>query len=168
MVDPSERLAQAVRANSPLAHCFACLAGQLGLTEKAVRDAAQVLIVREPFLLQRRACSLCLKVCDIFATKQGQWTTSLSPQQRAHVLASITSGRLRLDPPKKMYAGYGDGRECTGCGEVIDTKQVEHEAIYENGQAYRLHLACAAVWDVERRRRQHEESLIEDARRTRA
>jgi hypothetical protein len=52
-----------------------------------------------------------------------------------------------------MYAGYGDGQPCAGCGEVIDTSQVEWEATYQDGQAYRLHLGCAGLWDVERRRR---------------
>jgi hypothetical protein len=92
----------------------------------------------------------------------------LSPEQRQRVLEAITSGRLRLDPPKKMYAGYGDGHECSGCGEVIDRKQVEWEATYENGQAYRLHLGCAGLWDVERRRRQQSESASVEPQRARA
>jgi hypothetical protein len=80
----------------------------------------------------------------------------LTPEQRQRVLDAITAGRLRLDPPTKMYAGFGAGRTCDGCGEVIDRTQVEHEAIYESdpgaGQAFHLHLGCAGLWDVERRR----------------
>jgi hypothetical protein len=91
----------------------------------------------------------------------------LSPEQRQRVLDAIDSGHLRLDPPKKMYAGYGDGRECAGCGEVIDNKQVEWEATYEDGRAYRLHLGCAGLWEAERRRRQPREQMREDGRCTR-
>jgi hypothetical protein len=83
----------------------------------------------------------------------------LTPEQRQRVLEAITSGRLRLDRPTKMYAGFGAGRTCDGCGEAIDKTQVEHEAVYEDGsgdggvgQALHLHLGCAGLWDVERRR----------------
>jgi hypothetical protein len=83
----------------------------------------------------------------------------LSPEQRDRVLANIAAGRLRLDPPTKMYAGFGAGRTCDGCGEPIDKIQVEHEAVYENGRAdssagevFHLHLGCAGLWDFERRR----------------
>jgi len=83
----------------------------------------------------------------------------LTPEQRQRVLDAITSGRLRFDAPTKMYAGFGAGRICDGCGEPIDKTQVEHEAVYESapgdhvaGQVFHLHLGCAALWDVERRR----------------
>jgi len=85
----------------------------------------------------------------------------LSPEQRARVLANISSGRLRLDPPTKMYAGFGAGRACDGCAEVIDRTMVEHEAVYESGrdgtstgEVFHLHLGCAGVVDAERRSRQ--------------
>ena len=76
----------------------------------------------------------------------------LSPEQRACVLANISSGRLRLDRPTKMYAGYGAGRTCDGCGEVIDRTMVEYEAVYEShhngasaGEVLHLHLGCAGL-----------------------
>ena len=69
MPDRSQRLAQAVRGHAPRAHCFACLAGKLGFPENVLRDAAQLLVVREPFIIQRRACSLCLKVRDLLVLK---------------------------------------------------------------------------------------------------
>jgi hypothetical protein len=87
----------------------------------------------------------------------------LSPEQHQRILEAIDSGRLRLDPPQKMYAGHGDGTECAGCGEVIDRQQVEWEATYPNGQAYRLHVGCAGVWDAERRRRQAPERRHREA-----
>jgi hypothetical protein len=48
-----------VRENSPYARCFACLAVQLTVTEKIVREAAQVLIARDVFVLKRRVCYTC-------------------------------------------------------------------------------------------------------------
>jgi hypothetical protein len=64
----------------------------------------------------------------------------LSSEQRQKVLDAITAGRLRLVAPKKMYAGYGESHECSGCGQVIDRTQVEYEAIYEDGQGKRTAL----------------------------
>jgi hypothetical protein len=59
-----------VRENSPYARCFACLAVQLTVTEKTVtekmvREAAQVLIVREAFVLKRRVCYTCARTQDV-------------------------------------------------------------------------------------------------------
>ena len=86
---------------------------------------------------------------------------SLSPRQRERTLARIVSGHLRLDPPRKMFAGYGGGLDCCGCGEVIDKTQVEYEAVYENGQADHFHLACAGLWDAERRRRDSKATIAD-------
>ena len=92
----------------------------------------------------------------------------LSPAQRARVLDSIATGRLPLDPPRKMYAGHGDGRTCNGCGDAIDHTQVEYESIYANGRAYHLHLACAGLWDVQRQRRFPPPAAEADPRAARA
>jgi hypothetical protein len=69
----------------------------------------------------------------------------ISPKQRARVLAGIAAGRLRLDAPTRMYAGYGTGRACEGCGDSIDRTQIEYEAVYADGPDYRLHLGCAGA-----------------------
>ena len=92
----------------------------------------------------------------------------LTQEQRERILASIASGRLRVDAPSKMYAGYGAGQDCIGCGEAIDAGQVEYEAIFENAEALRFHHGCASVWDAERRRQERAAAVVEDARRTRA
>ena len=91
----------------------------------------------------------------------------LSLEQRQRVLEAITSGRLRLEPPLHIYAGYGDGTDCSACGEVIDKKQVEWEATYENGKAYRLHHGCAELWDAERRRHEAVERISHEAQQLR-
>jgi hypothetical protein len=54
-----ERVAHTVLANFPYAYCFRCLAVRLPLSEKEVREAAQVLIVRDGFRLDRRVCYGC-------------------------------------------------------------------------------------------------------------
>jgi CheY-like chemotaxis protein len=78
----------------------------------------------------------------------------------------MDAGRLPLEPPQKMYASYGSGATtCAGCGEEVDARQVQWEATYENGRAYRMHLGCAAVWEAERNWRRRASSLRDDARR---
>ena len=91
----------------------------------------------------------------------------LSPEQHKRVLASINAGRLRLDAPPKMYAGYGSGGDCMACGEVIDKTQVEYEAVYEDGQHIRVHLGCAGLWEVARRRQEQDYAANEDIRTAR-
>jgi hypothetical protein len=66
-----------------------------------------------------------------------------------------------------MYAGYGDGHEWAGCGEVIDATHVEYEAVYEGGPSYRLHLGCGAFRDALRRRLGNERAVMEATSRIR-
>ena len=77
----------------------------------------------------------------------------LSHHARQRILANLDAGRLPPDAPQQMYAGYGDGHACDGCGEIIGSTQVEWEATYADSRAYRVHLACAALWEAERSRR---------------
>ena len=77
----------------------------------------------------------------------------LSHEARLRILENLEAGRLPPDPPQKMYAWYGEGRPCDGCGELVGLTQLEWEATYQDGRAYRVHLACAALWEAERRRR---------------
>src|SRR5262245_20554856 len=91
----------------------------------------------------------------------------LTSEQRQRVLANIASGRLPLDPPSKMFAGYGDGHRCVGCEEVIERSHIEYESVYPSGEAYRMHLGCANLWDIERRRQQSS-SVSEDGPSIRA
>ena len=65
MVTTAEQVARAVLQNSPYARCFACLATQVGVSEKDARDAAQVLIVRQDFGISRRVCYTCTRVDDV-------------------------------------------------------------------------------------------------------
>jgi hypothetical protein len=58
-------VAATVRENSPYARCFTCLGVQLMVTEKVVREAAQILIVRDAFVLKRRVCYTCERTEDV-------------------------------------------------------------------------------------------------------
>ena len=77
----------------------------------------------------------------------------LSHDARQRILENLDAGRLPPDAPQQMFAGYGDGRACDGCGDVIGPTQVEYEATYEDSRTFRVHLACAALWEAERNRR---------------
>ena len=61
----ANRVASAVRGHFPSTRCFRCLSLQLGLTEKEVRDAAQVLIIRDESKTRRLACDMCSRISDI-------------------------------------------------------------------------------------------------------
>jgi hypothetical protein len=54
----------------------------------------------------------------------------LSHDARQRILANLDAGRLPPNAPQKMYAGYGDGHACDGCGDIISSTQVEWEATY--------------------------------------
>jgi len=95
----------------------------------------------------------------------------ITPDQRQRVLDAITAGRLRLDRPTKMYAGFGAGRACDGCGEAIDRTMVEYEAVYESGrdgtssgEVLNLHLGSASLLDAARRRGAQADATREDRR----
>jgi hypothetical protein len=53
-----------VLQHRPLASCFACIATQFNETESAVRNAAQLLILKWAFKPARRRCFRCLRTSD--------------------------------------------------------------------------------------------------------
>jgi hypothetical protein len=63
--DLRSTVAATVRENAPYARCFTCLGVQLIVTEKMVREAAQILIVRDAFTLKRRVCYTCQRTEDV-------------------------------------------------------------------------------------------------------
>ena len=58
----ADRVAHAVLANFPYAYCFRCLASQLGLSEREVREAALFVVVRDGVGLDRRVCPACGRI----------------------------------------------------------------------------------------------------------
>jgi hypothetical protein len=65
MVTTAEQVARAVLQNSPYVRCFPCLSSQVGLTEKNAREAAQLLIIRDEFFIDRRVCQICGRTDDV-------------------------------------------------------------------------------------------------------
>jgi hypothetical protein len=64
MVTTAEQVARAVLQNSPYVRCFECLSRQVGLLDRVVREAAQVMIVRDDFHVERRVCYTCGRTDD--------------------------------------------------------------------------------------------------------
>jgi hypothetical protein len=64
MVTTAEQVARAVLQNSPYVRCFECLSRQVGLQDRAVREAAQVMIIRDDFHVARRVCYACGRTDD--------------------------------------------------------------------------------------------------------
>jgi hypothetical protein len=67
----ANRVAGAVRGHFPSTRCFRCLSLQLGLTEKEVRDVAQVLVVRDEFKIVSRVCDACSGVDGVLMPATG-------------------------------------------------------------------------------------------------
>jgi hypothetical protein len=75
-----------------------------------------------------------------------------SPDPRAEekIRDKITRGTLPRKPPSKIWAGRGHGGVCAGCDQPIGSEQVEYEIV--NGDIFRMHIGCAALWEQETRR----------------
>jgi hypothetical protein len=68
MVTAAEQVARAVLQNSPYVRCFQCLAAQVGMLERDVREATQVMIVRDDFYVARRVCYACGRTDDVLVS----------------------------------------------------------------------------------------------------
>jgi hypothetical protein len=80
------------------------------------------------------------------------------PPQAANLIRErLDAGRLPIAAPPTMWAGYGSGNPCDGCGELLSPTQVEYE-FEAAGQTIRFHLGCAALWEAECCRRGHRRS----------
>jgi hypothetical protein len=66
----AERVGHTVLANFPYAYCVRCLAPKLRLSEKEVRDAARLLVVRDGFMLDRRVCYACDRTEALLVTEK--------------------------------------------------------------------------------------------------
>jgi hypothetical protein len=65
----------------------------------------------------------------------------------------MDAGVLPREDRIKRWAGFGSGRLCVVCDEIILPAQVEHELEFEDGRMIQMHLACAGLYEAERRRR---------------
>jgi hypothetical protein len=68
MVTTAEQVARAVLQDAPYVRCFRCLSLQVGQSEPATRETAQVLIVRDAFHVARRVCCICGRTDDMLVS----------------------------------------------------------------------------------------------------
>jgi hypothetical protein len=61
--------------------------------------------------------------------------------------ARLSDGRLPKAKSLKMWAGFGNGRPCDGCGDLILGSEVEHEHDLVGGGTLRFHAACSVLWE---------------------
>ena len=64
----------------------------------------------------------------------------------AKVAERIADGRLPTVKTVKMWAGFGNGKTCDGCGDAVMFRDVEHEHDVEVGPTLRFHAACSVLW----------------------
>jgi hypothetical protein len=75
------------------------------------------------------------------------------PTLAAIVREKLAAGRLPREDHIKLWAGYGRNRPCAACEQIILPAQVEHELEFEDGRIVSMHIACAGLYEAERRRR---------------
>jgi hypothetical protein len=65
------------------------------------------------------------------------------------ILRKVNDGGLPTKAPNKIYTGYGIYATCNACGDPIRSFQVEYELNYPDEHCtFRLHLACAGLWEA--------------------
>lgn len=69
---------------------------------------------------------------------------------RQIIREKIIAGTLPGAPAVTVWAGMGNGRACSGCGEPIRAKDTEIELEMSTGrQTIRLHRDCFTIWREE-------------------
>jgi hypothetical protein len=58
----------------------------------------------------------------------------------------LNSGQLAAAASVKLWAGFGNGKDCDGCGDPIGPADVEHEHDLADGGTIRLHAPCSVLW----------------------
>lgn len=76
------------------------------------------------------------------------------PEAPQRIRDKIARGTLTVEPPRRMYASYGTGGICDGCGEPITHTQIEYEWELPDGRFIHMHLGCASLLEAERRRQE--------------
>ena len=75
---------------------------------------------------------------------------------RSEVRARLAGGRLPEQRRYRLFAGYGDGSLCDGCGCPIRTMDVLYEIVFEGTPQVmiNLHRECLPAWRSELRDRE--------------
>lgn len=68
-------------------------------------------------------------------------------RRAGQVAERLADGRLPKRRSATMWATFGTGKPCDGCGEPIRATEVEHEVEFEGGGLLRFHAACLTLWE---------------------
>lgn len=49
--------------------------------------------------------------------------------------------------PSRKWAHFGEKAACDGCGDVIDTGDLQHDIAFADGTLVELHVECADAWE---------------------
>jgi hypothetical protein len=70
---------------------------------------------------------------------------------RALVSWRVQHGRLPHAEPVHLFATYGHGSYCAGCGCAIERNELEYELEWlEPSRTARMHARCYEIWHAER------------------
>jgi len=75
------------------------------------------------------------------------------PRVVYRIREKLDAGALSFFAPVKRWVGYGQGKPCDGCDDIIWPAQIEHELDFVSAPTVRLHVGCAGLYESERRRR---------------
>ena len=85
--------------------------------------------------------------------------TDLENELRVIARERIASGELPcIDPPLRMWGGYGSGQVCAVCDKTIRPAEVEFEVEESvDGQMKQMwfHTVCQSIWQLECARVEH-------------
>ena len=68
--------------------------------------------------------------------------TGYSNEIVARALRQVRNGKLPCSTPRKEYGGPGENTPCDICGEPIQRRETEIEAIYPEFGTLHLHAMC--------------------------
>jgi len=64
----------------------------------------------------------------------------------ALIIEKLSQGALPVADPLKLWIGYGTGRRCDGCDEVISASVQEQEVEMPKERFLRFHVQCHMLW----------------------
>ena len=85
-------------------------------------------------------------------------------EARSEIRARLASGRLPHERRHRLFAGYGDGSLCDGCGCPIRTMDVLYELIFEGESqvTITLHRECVPAWRGDSREQERSRRAVRD------
>ena len=71
----------------------------------------------------------------------------ITSELRRRAREMVDAGALPTVEPRAIFGGHGDGRNCSLCGCVVESSEVEFEFDL-GGATYRFHQSCHAAWQA--------------------